>query len=160
MFPFLLSGNPIHEIVEGIYLGGVWNAMTFAESQSDRDKHGINAIVNLMGDLETYLQTETKQKSVSYDDYVCTPIHSWFQLRNKSSKIIHWMKEKREQGKKILVHCFEGRVRSVTLVIMYLMYVHKLSLQEARALVKEKHPDASDGFELLCIWKPEEVDEC
>eukprot|EP00897_Mesotaenium_endlicherianum_P004173 jgi/Mesen1/3784/ME000205S03042 len=51
-------------------------------------------------------------------------------------------------GGKVLVHCFEGRSRSVTVVIAYLMKAKGLTLKEAWARVKGAHPRASpnDGF--------------
>ncbi|CAL0327710.1 unnamed protein product [Lupinus luteus] len=53
-----------------------------------------------------------------------------------------------QTGQKILVHCFEGRSRSVTLVLAYLMLKKKLTLLEAWNALKRVHRRAqpNDGF--------------
>ncbi|KAE9587371.1 hypothetical protein Lal_00004400 [Lupinus albus] len=53
-----------------------------------------------------------------------------------------------QTGQKILVHCFEGRSRSVTLVLAYLMLKKKFTLLEAWNALKRVHRRAqpNDGF--------------
>uniref|UniRef100_A0ACD5U5I2 Uncharacterized protein n=1 Tax=Avena sativa TaxID=4498 RepID=A0ACD5U5I2_AVESA len=51
-------------------------------------------------------------------------------------------------GGNVLVHCFAGRSRSVTLVLAYLMNKHQMSLQSAMSLVRSKRPQIgpNEGF--------------
>ncbi|KAG9028177.1 hypothetical protein FS837_003966 [Tulasnella sp. UAMH 9824] len=54
----------------------------------------------------------------------------------------------RKSGKGVLVHCFAGMSRSVSVVIAYLMYSQKLDLSTALKFVQEKRPIAwpNDSF--------------
>ncbi|XP_051184557.1 dual specificity protein phosphatase 1B isoform X1 [Lolium perenne] len=51
-------------------------------------------------------------------------------------------------GGNVLVHCFAGRSRSVTVVLAYLMNKHQMSLQSAMSLVKSKRAQIApnEGF--------------
>ena len=48
-------------------------------------------------------------------------------------------------GKNILVHCYEGRERSATIVTAYIMKYHKMTPEKAIKLVVEKRPKAFFG---------------
>ncbi|PKI64917.1 hypothetical protein CRG98_014713 [Punica granatum] len=54
----------------------------------------------------------------------------------------------KSQGGGVLVHCFMGRSRSVSVVVAYLMKKHGMSLSQAMEHVKSKRPQASpnSGF--------------
>ncbi|XP_019154819.1 PREDICTED: dual specificity protein phosphatase 1-like isoform X4 [Ipomoea nil] len=59
-----------------------------------------------------------------------------------------------EEGKRVggvLVHCYMGRSRSVTVVVSYLMKKHGMGMSEALELVKSKRPLAcpNAGFMLV-----------
>ncbi|XP_010532706.1 PREDICTED: dual specificity protein phosphatase 1 isoform X2 [Tarenaya hassleriana] len=49
----------------------------------------------------------------------------------------------KKQGGGVLVHCFVGRSRSVTVVVAYLMKKHGMTLSQALQHVKSKRPVAS-----------------
>jgi len=51
-------------------------------------------------------------------------------------------------GGNVLVHCFAGRSRSVTIVVAYLMKKHRMSLESALSLVRSKRPQVApnEGF--------------
>nr|ACG45770.1 hypothetical protein [Zea mays] len=46
-------------------------------------------------------------------------------------------------GGNVLVHCFAGRSRSVTIVVAYLMKKHQMSLESALSLVRSKRPQVA-----------------
>ncbi|XP_015389077.1 dual specificity protein phosphatase 1 isoform X3 [Citrus sinensis] len=54
----------------------------------------------------------------------------------------------KRQGGGVLVHCFVGRSRSVTIVVAYLMKKHGMSLSQAMGHVKSRRPQAApnSGF--------------
>ncbi|KAK7358700.1 hypothetical protein VNO77_00638 [Canavalia gladiata] len=58
-----------------------------------------------------------------------------------------------QTGQKVLVHCFEGRSRSVTLVLAYLMLRKNHTLSEAWQTLKRVHRRAqpNDGFAKLLL---------
>ncbi|CAL5337737.1 unnamed protein product [Camellia sinensis] len=62
----------------------------------------------------------------------------------------NFIDEAKRTGGGVLVHCFVGRSRSVTIVVAYLMKKHNMSASEALDLVRSKRPMASpnSGFML------------
>ncbi|KAF9673306.1 hypothetical protein SADUNF_Sadunf10G0010400 [Salix dunnii] len=64
------------------------------------------------------------------------------------NKCFNFIDEAKRQGGGVLVHCFVGRSRSVTIVVAYLMKRHGMGLSEALAHVKSKRPQAgpNSGF--------------
>ncbi|XP_074381978.1 dual specificity protein phosphatase 1-like [Apium graveolens] len=61
---------------------------------------------------------------------------------------IGFIDEAKEMGGNVLVHCFVGRSRSVTIVVAYLIKKHGMSYSEALQHVKSKRAIASpnSGF--------------
>jgi len=54
-----------------------------------------------------------------------------------------------EAGKRVLVHCHQGRSRSVSLVVAYLMATEHLSLDEALKVVQVARPIAQPNFSFM-----------
>lgn len=50
---------------------------------------------------------------------------------------------------KVLVHCREGRSRSVAIVVAFMMWKHKLTFAEAYSIVKAKRPIVNTKFTQL-----------
>ncbi|XAR57196.1 Phosphoprotein phosphatase [Bertholletia excelsa] len=61
---------------------------------------------------------------------------------------LDFIDEAKRMGGAVLVHCFVGRSRSVTIVVAYLMKKHGMSLSEALQLVRSKRHIAApnSGF--------------
>jgi len=68
-----------------------------------------------------------------------------------------YVEEGRERGERVLVHCFQGKSRSSTVVIAYLMMTQAQTLREAYELVKRARPSIApnDGFkrQLMALEK-------
>ncbi|CAE6088933.1 unnamed protein product [Arabidopsis arenosa] len=66
---------------------------------------------------------------------------------------LDFIKHGEETGGKILVHCFEGRSRSATVVLAYLMLQKNLTLLEAWSKLRKVHRRAqpNDGFARILI---------
>ncbi|KAK9137194.1 hypothetical protein Sjap_007788 [Stephania japonica] len=60
-----------------------------------------------------------------------------------------FIEEAKRTGGAVLVHCFAGISRSVTIVLSYLMKKHHLSLSQALEHVKSKRPRASPNLGFL-----------
>lgn len=66
-----------------------------------------------------------------------------------------FIEQHRSQGQNVLVHCFEGKSRSATVVIAYLIKYHSMSFDEALSFVRGKRPGIkpNTGFvEQLKKW--------
>lgn len=91
------------------------------------------------------------------------PIRSKLEVRvsDISTEDISWAFEAvnsfieaaRERGENVLVHCFQGKSRSPTIAIAYLMMSEGYTLREAYTLVKEARPsiNPNDGFKRLLM---------
>ena len=53
-------------------------------------------------------------------------------------------------NKKVIVNCFAGVSRSATIVISYIMYKNKLSVQEAIEFVKTKRSIINPNYGFVC----------
>ncbi|KAH0943112.1 hypothetical protein HID58_002749 [Brassica napus] len=56
---------------------------------------------------------------------------------------IHFIDEAKKQGGSVLVHCFVGKSRSVTIVVAYLMKKHGMTLTQALQHVQSIRPVAN-----------------
>uniref|UniRef100_A0A1D1Z5S4 Dual specificity protein phosphatase 1 n=1 Tax=Anthurium amnicola TaxID=1678845 RepID=A0A1D1Z5S4_9ARAE len=70
-------------------------------------------------------------------------------LEQHFDECIEFIDEAKRMGGGVLVHCFAGRSRSVTVVVAYLMKKHHMSLSEALALVKSKRPNIAPNYGFL-----------
>nr|XP_028951475.1 dual specificity protein phosphatase 1-like [Malus domestica] len=70
-------------------------------------------------------------------DRVCTDLKQHF------DECIEYIDEAKRSGGGVLVHCFVGRSRSVTIIVAYLMKKHGMSISQALEHVKSRRPQAS-----------------
>jgi protein tyrosine phosphatase len=117
-----------HEIIEGLYLGGLDSAtnIEFLEEKS------IKFVLSILDepDIPTIPLDTIKHKVIIAED-------------NKTQNLIQYFDEAHESidnnlrdGNNVLVHCAEGVSRSATIIISYLMKKHNKTVNEAHALVK------------------------
>ena len=59
-------------------------------------------------------------------------------------KAVDAIDQGRQQGKKVLVHCLEGKMRSATVVTAYVMQASSMSLIDAKDFVRIRHSPAFD----------------
>ncbi|PQQ06371.1 dual specificity protein phosphatase 1 isoform X1 [Prunus yedoensis var. nudiflora] len=69
-------------------------------------------------------------------------------LKQHFDECIDYIDEAKRSGGGVLVHCFVGRSRSVTIVVAYLMKKHGMNLSQALEHVKSRRPQAApnSGF--------------
>ncbi|MQM19267.1 hypothetical protein Taro_052267 [Colocasia esculenta] len=69
-------------------------------------------------------------------------------LEQHFDECIEFIDEAKRMGGGVLVHCFAGRSRSVTIVVAYLMKQHNMSLSQALTLIRSKRPHVApnQGF--------------
>lgn len=133
---FKTDGVPI-EVVENVFLGSIGAAMSKKRLQNA----GITHILTIANKISPFFPEEFVYRVVAVVDTAETNIAELF------PECLAFIEEGRRQGK-VLVHCFAGRSRSVTVLTAYLMKCHGLGVEEALGLLKEKRPESSpnSGF--------------
>ncbi|XP_042488797.1 dual specificity protein phosphatase 1-like [Macadamia integrifolia] len=131
------------KIEEGLLLGSVGAASNKNALKSLNITH-ILTVANLSAmDWSTH-PNDFMYKTIDVADREDTDIAQYF------DECFDFIDEAKRLGGRVLVHCFVGRSRSVTVVVSYLMKKNHLSLSEALELVRSKRPQAApnSGFML------------
>ena len=102
--------NPVNKITEKIYLGNIDGARNTQFFKKEKITH----IISLAGKMFTPI----------YDKNIIKYFKECFDIIEKADKIF--------------IHCMAGVSRSATIVISYLMWKEKKSLEETLKKVKEK----------------------
>ncbi|XP_050220124.1 dual specificity protein phosphatase 1 [Mercurialis annua] len=126
------------KIEEGLFLGSYGAA-------TNRDilrSMNITHILTVANSLAPAYQNDFVYKVISVSDKEDTNLKQYF------DECINFIDDAKRQGGGVLVHCFIGKSRSVTIVVAYLMKKHSMSLSQALEHVKTKRPQASpnSGF--------------
>jgi len=150
-------------IIDEQGLGQVWLGGRTASIEPFVKEHHISAVVNA-SDLHTIprrdFQTWAKKVEelekgglltvmrLGWADEITTKLYRekpWDQLEQS----IHFIHQYRVAGKNVVVHCAQGKSRSATVVIAYLMVVKNLTYLDALKIVQQKRPIAlpNQGFE-------------
>ncbi|KAK4405679.1 Dual specificity protein phosphatase 1 [Sesamum angolense] len=128
------------QIEEGLYLG----SLGAANNRSALKSLNITHILTIAISLAPAHPNDFIYKIVEVPDREDITITQYF------DECFAFIDEARARGGGVLVHCFAGRSRSVTVVVGYLMFKHGMSFTEALEYVKTKRPVASpnSGFML------------
>ncbi|GAQ82139.1 Dual specificity phosphatase [Klebsormidium nitens] len=124
-----LDSEPIL-IEEGLYVGSVGAAC----NKEALDRLGITHIVCVMAQWESPFPTEYTHHQIRIMD------------TTQASLLVHldpaieFVTKAREEGGRVLVHCFAGRSRSISVATAVLMKQHSISMDEALARLREKRP--------------------
>ncbi|EOY05545.1 Dual specificity protein phosphatase 1 isoform 1 [Theobroma cacao] len=126
------------KIEEGLFLGSVAAAYNM-----DALKHlNITHILTVASSLKPAHSNDFVYKIIPVLDKEDTNLSQYF------DECFDFIDEAKRQGGGVLVHCFVGKSRSVTIVVSYLMKKHGMSLSQALEHVKSKRPLAApnSGF--------------
>ena len=128
--------NDISKITDTIYLGNMEAAFNYKKLK----KLGIRKVLTVMSAFGNHYPENTfVHKSIDVtDDY--------------ETNLIRYFKECLlfiDGYDKVLVHCAAGMSRSPTIVIAYLMWKKKLSLNDAIKFVKNKRPEISPNLNFM-----------
>ncbi|MFA4639381.1 protein-tyrosine phosphatase family protein [Pyrococcus kukulkanii] len=116
----------------------------------DELKEKFDAFVVLVEDFELAYDLEMlKDRNVLHSPIPDFTAPSLEQLL----KILRWIEEKVEEGKKVFIHCYGGSGRSGTVAVAWLMYRHKLGLREALRNVRLLKPSAIETEDQLEVLK-------
>lgn len=128
------------QIEEGLYLGSVGAA----NNKSELKRLNITHILTVANSLPPTHPNDFVYKIINIPDREDVYIENYF------DECFAFIDEAKRTGGGVLVHCFVGKSRSVTVVVAYLMKKHGMSVSEALKHVKNKRPIASpnSGFML------------
>ncbi|OVA05514.1 Dual specificity phosphatase [Macleaya cordata] len=128
------------QIEEGLYLGSLGAAHNKAALKSLNITH-ILTVANMLGPAH---QNDFIYKKIVVADREETDLTQHF------SECFDFIDEAKMKGGGVLVHCFAGKSRSVTIVVAYLMKKRRMSLSQALEHVKSRRPLAAPnaGFML------------
>ena len=115
-------------IINNIYIGDVYDAYDI-ESFKNQNIHNVLSAVT---GFENIYDSNINHLCLQLIDNQEQNIIRYFEISNMFiDKII-------EKNESLLIHCIAGRSRSVTLLIAYLIYKYKYTVDEAISLVKKK----------------------
>ena len=125
------------QVVERLYIGDYFTAMNF-KILAD---HNITHILVCGEELDCRYPEEFTYKHLLISDTCKTPIYGYFDEANK------FIEEGIQRGG-VLVHCAQGRSRSASFVISFLMKHKEIKYKKAFGMLKKKHPIAqpNPGF--------------
>ncbi|XP_020114030.1 dual specificity protein phosphatase 1-like [Ananas comosus] len=126
------------QIEEGLYLGSVGAAL----NKQALKNLNITHILIVAKSLNPPFPNDFIYKKIDVLDSPDTNLEEYF------DECFNFIDEAKRAGGNVLVHCFAGRSRSVTIVIAYLMKTHHISLSRALELVRRKRPHVApnEGF--------------
>ncbi|KAL8128757.1 hypothetical protein V2J09_017912 [Rumex salicifolius] len=126
------------QIEEGLFLGSAAAGLNMVELK----KLNITHILTMAASLPPAYPDEFTYKVVRVVDTEDTNLAQYF------DECFDFIDEAKRMGGGVLVHCFVGRSRSVTIVVAYLMKKHGMTLIEAHQHVRSKRPKAApnSGF--------------
>jgi len=134
------TNNIGKEVVDGLFVG----SMFAAENQDFLESNEITCILNVTKNIPNFFDgiLDIEYKRLEFEDTGSDDISSIFE---ESS---NWIEKRLLEKKKIFVHCKEGRSRSCTIVMSYLMQSIKKRFQEAHDIIFKVRPliRINDGF--------------
>ena len=132
------KGEDYNEIVNDfLYISGYKTASTASDLQSMK----ITNIINCSGDLcENLSFSGINYLTLNIRDNVSENIECLF------FKCINYINEAKEKKGRVLIHCYKGVSRSVSILISYLIYLYKWTYDEAFDLVQSKRSIANPNI--------------
>ncbi|KAM7485642.1 hypothetical protein LguiA_001651 [Lonicera macranthoides] len=131
------------KIEEGLYLGSIGAA----NNKTGLKSLNVTHILTVANSLSPPHPNDFTYKIVGVPDREDINISQHF------DECFDFIDDARRKGGGVLVHCFVGRSRSVTIVVAYLMKKHGMTLSAALEHVKSKRPIAAPntGFMLQLL---------
>ncbi|XP_040996150.1 dual specificity protein phosphatase 1 [Juglans microcarpa x Juglans regia] len=126
------------KIEEGLFLGSIGAA----NNKNALKSLNVTHILTVANSLSPAHPNDFVYKVINVTDREETDIKQYF------DESFDFIDEAKRLGGGVLVHCFVGKSRSVTIVVAYLMKKHGMSLSQALEHVKSKRPQAApnSGF--------------
>ncbi|KAL6175109.1 hypothetical protein ACLB2K_051752 [Fragaria x ananassa] len=134
-------------ITSSLFIGGALAARSVYTLQSLGITHILCLCSNEIGQSDSQFPDLFEYKNFSIRD------SEDFNITNIFDEAIEFIDHVEQTGGKVLVHCFEGKSRSATLVLAYLMLRKNSTLLEAWNALKQVHRRAqpNDGFAKILL---------
>ncbi|VDK68229.1 unnamed protein product [Onchocerca ochengi] len=116
------------QIFPYLYLGTEWNACDWQWLENN----GIKYIVNVTNEVENFFPARLKYLKIRVSDEASTELLKYWNQTNQ------FIKEAKEKGSAVLVHCKKGISRSSSTVIAFAMKEYGWALSQAIEHVKNK----------------------
>eukprot|EP00456_Euglypha_rotunda_P030109 TRINITY_DN23521_c0_g1_i9.p1 TRINITY_DN23521_c0_g1~~TRINITY_DN23521_c0_g1_i9.p1 ORF type:complete len:171 (+),score=20.51 TRINITY_DN23521_c0_g1_i9:145-657(+) len=123
-----------NEIIPGLFVGSEDSARDFKSLKAA----GVTHVLNVANDVKNFFPEEFVYKRLDVKDFGADEGIS--RVFKNAFDFIHGALA--DPKAKVLVHCFAGQNRSVTIAVAYIMQLQKKSLKEAYQLVKSKRAKA------------------
>ncbi|KAL0388659.1 UNVERIFIED_CONTAM: Dual specificity protein phosphatase 1 [Sesamum radiatum] len=138
------------KIEEGLYLGSLGAANNRSALKSLNITHILTIAISLAPAHPNDFIYKIVEGRIFCLVSVSLPDREDITITQYFDECFAFIDEARARGGGVLVHCFAGRSRSVTVVVGYLMFKNGMSFTEALQYVKTKRPVASpnSGFML------------
>ncbi len=117
------------KIIDNIYVGSAINAA----SSAIMDEFNFKYVINVTKDVPNYFGDDVKYVNIPIKDDNNDMIDSY--LQSVYDKILEFQEE--DDGN-ILIHCFVGASRSVSVAIYYLVKKHNMTVEEALVYIKHR----------------------
>ncbi|XP_044497928.1 dual specificity protein phosphatase 1B isoform X1 [Mangifera indica] len=130
------KNNVLCQIEEGLFLGSIGDANNKDALKSSNVTH-VLTVANLG---KPPFPNDFVYKVVEVMDREDTNLMLYF------DECFNFIDEAKRLGGGVLVHCFMGISRSVTIVVAYLMKKHGMRLSQALAHVKCRRPQAAPNY--------------
>uniref|UniRef100_A0A915LW77 protein-tyrosine-phosphatase n=1 Tax=Meloidogyne javanica TaxID=6303 RepID=A0A915LW77_MELJA len=152
---------PVH-ILPFLYLGNV----DTAKNRQTLEKCDIRYVINVTSDLPNYFECDAKDEQLNGGNgasditYMRIPVddNCSHNLAQFFPEAISFIEHARSQKAGILVHCWAGISRSVTVCLAYLMYSQRCTLEEAFDRLFKQNGTIAPNFhfmEALTCWERE-----
>ncbi|KAI9079724.1 hypothetical protein K1719_038345 [Acacia pycnantha] len=140
-------------VTKNLFIGGALAARSLYTLQQLGITHIMCLCTNEIGQSDSQFPDLFAYKNFSVSDDEDSNISSIFE------EACDLISDVEGTGQRILVHCFEGKSRSVTLVLAYLMLRKKYDLLEAWNAIKRVHRRAqpNDGFANILMELDQEL---
>lgn len=125
-------------IINRVYL----SSLRVANNESLLISHRITHVLTICPIRPTHFANIT-YKLVSISDSPTECISQYFE------ECFSFIQEALSSNGSILIHCFQGISRSVSIVLAYLMTFHQMSLPEAINYTKHRRPQINPNFGFL-----------
>ena len=124
-----------NQIISGLYLGDI-------NSANDLDWLKSQKITNILGMIDGQI----KHPGMNYLIHGNILDHPDENIVKYFGSCYQFISNALSKNERVLVHCYAGISRSTTIVVMYLMYSHKLKLLQALEFVSKRRSVACPNF--------------